>query len=223
MNPSQVNTSKLTIIKMDIVTKDIYRVWKSVDSPYEIGRSELSEARSILYSNPKRAYRLMCKARSNMVEESKAAQEYNHYKKIISQLHDKEVSDLVRKYDEALSKGDYKSARKIAVKIAGCKSVRSVKQAVFLKLESQANGALLYSVENIANHNVTVKRFTVFIGTEKLDSDVEYPFTVHSNSKINVRFSLKADAKGNVKADLEYLDEDLVKTVSVESRPISEE
>lgn len=217
MNQYQIKASKLTIIKMDIVMNDIHRIWKSIDSPYVSGRNKLSEARSILYSNPKRAYKLMCKARSDMVEESKAAQVYNRYKKVIPQLHDKEVSDLVKKYEGALSKGDYKGARKIALKLSDCKSVCSAKQSLSLKFESQTSEALLYSVENSSNHDVTVKRFTVFIGTEKMDSDVVYPFTIHNNSRITVKFSLKAGVRGNAKADIEYFDEDIVKTVSVES------
>lgn len=217
MTPSPVNVSKLTILKMDVVISDIYRIFKSIDSEYTVGKRKLSEARSVLYSDTKKAYRLIRSARKDIVEESKAAQEYNHYRGIISQIDDKAVSELDSRYHELIGSGKYKKAKEVAIRISEYPVIRSSGHSIDVKLNSVSEKGLEYIVTNYSNRNIDVKRFTVFVEAQQLPSDVVYPFTIHHNSTIRVLFDCTVENAVKASVIFEYTDDGIVKTLSFES------
>ncbi len=217
MSSSPIKASKLTIIRMDVVISDIYRIWKSVDSEYVNGRRKLSDARSLLYSDTKKAYKLLCKARDDIIEESKAAQEYNHFKGIITQIDDKEVSELNRKYKDQLVSGDFKKARETAIKISQCRIIKDSSHSIDVKMDSESGKSISFTLSNSSAKSIVVKRFAAYIGESQLGSNTVYPFTIHHNSTMRISFS-KDDREGSkVAVILEYSEDGIVKTISFES------
>ncbi|WP_400249731.1 hypothetical protein [Methanomethylophilus alvi] len=196
---------------------DIYRIWKSVDSEYILGRRKLADARSLLYSNTKKAYKLMCKARKDVVEESKAAQEYNCYCDIISQIEDRKVSELNQKYLDQLRNGDFKKARDTAVKISQCPIIKNSKHSVDIKLTSRTENAFSYTVINTSNKNLIVKRFAVYDDNFQLGSNVVYPFTIRHNSSMHISFEFESLSANKVSVIFEYSEDGIVKTLTFDS------
>lgn len=214
MTSSPIKASKLTIIKMDVAMTDIHRIWKSVDSEYVYGKRKLSDARSLLYKDTIKAYKLIRKARDDIIEESKAAQEYNRYRDIVSQIDDKEVHELDEKYLDSLRNGNFKKARETAVRISQCKIIKDSGHSIEVKLESSSKGHLIFDVTNTSNSDLIVKRFAVFVSGQQLSSDTVYPFTIHHNAKIKISFTCDVTDESEASVLFEYSESGIVKTLS---------
>ena len=216
-----VNASKILIIKLDSITGDIHRLWKTVDSPYILQKRMLSEARSKLYSETKAAYKIMKKAHAEMIEESIAAQEYNRFKNLISQLDDPRVQDLDSKYHDALAKGHYKQAREIAQKMSSLDAIKDVKHSVSVKLEDSNDDILTYVLTNSSNSDVTIKRFTVTMDQKTLHSDSVYPFVIGRNTSRRLVYTRIKSESDSAQFFLEYEEGGIVKTASSQSHLVS--
>lgn len=213
MTASPINASKITVMKMAIAMDDVIRIWKSVESSYKIAKRRLAEARSLLYSDTKKAYKLVVKARSEIIEESKAAQEYNRYRRVIPQISDDEVSKLDKKYNEALERGDYRGARSIAVKLSECQAIVGSGHSVSVRMESCTGGKLCYVMENESTQDIDIKRFTVNHNGSPLVSDALYPFTIRHNSPMRIRFDCTDDTV-TVIGSVEYTENGIVKVLT---------
>lgn len=208
---------RITLIKMDILMADIHRIWSSVQSPYAVPKRKLGEARSILISDPKRAYKLMCKARKDMVEESKAAQEYNHYRAVIPQINDSVVRDLDSRYKDCLEKGDYKAARNVAIKLSRTDAVIRARHSVTIKLTSSDATSLTYALENNSIQDMTIRILKITDGQMEMESDMRYPFIIRRNTRTEVVFRHDWPVSDTVQVYLEYTDDGIVKTHSFET------
>ena len=212
-----INSSKMVAIKMDLLMTDIHRIWSSVHSPYTQQKRTLSDARSVLYSNPKRALKLMRRAREDMISESLAAQEYNRYRLMLPQIDDDEVVSLDSKYQDALSNGKYAAARKYAQKLSSCDAVRSSAHSINVHLESQNDTSLTYVLENSSNEDIIVKRFAVCMDQKQLMSDCVYPFPIRRCTQTRVRFDRAGLSGASTQVSLEYSENGMIKTVFTES------
>lgn len=219
---SFLKTTKLTVIKMDVIMTDIRRIWMSVDSDYTIAKRKLLEAKSILYSDIKKAYKLIYKAHRDVVEESKAAQEYNLYRDAIAQVDDKEVRILDQRYRDQILNGDYRKARETAIRISQCEIIKGIGHSMNVVLESVTDDHLGYNVINISSRNLVVKRFAVYIDGTQLVSDVVYPFSMHHNSTIHVRFDREGVKGSKASVIFEYTEDDIVKMITFDT-PINKE
>ena len=216
MSSGIIKASKITVMKMALTMEDIVRIFRSVESEYTVARRRLAEAHSILYKDPKKAYRLILKANAEMIEESRAAQEYNRFRRIIPQVTDAELSKLDSKYKQAIEKGDYKAAREAAVQMSKCKVITDAGHSISARLVSQGDGKLCYLLENASTQDVIIKRFNVICGGTVLKSDVSYPFAVRHNSPLRVFFDCE-DSKETASASIEYSENGIVKVLSFES------
>ncbi len=212
-----IKASKILIIKTDAIMGDIYRLWKNIESPYSIQKRMLSEARSKLYSDTKTAYKLMKKAHAEMIEESLAAQEYNHFKDIIPQIRDKKIEGLNDKYHDELLKGNYKKAYEIAKKISLSEAIVNSGHSIEVKLEESNNDFITYVVRNESNNDITIRRFVVTINQSVLHSDMAYPFVIGHNTYERLKFSRTWSESDHVKLFVEYEENRLVKTMSIQS------
>lgn len=215
---SPLKAPKLVVIKMDIAMNDIRRICGSVDSEYAVAKKRLLEARSILYSDTKRAGKLISKARRDVIEESKAAQVYNPYRLIIPQIEDDEVASLNQRYRDRLLNGDFKKARDIAVKISQCDSIKSSGHSMEVSLDSVTDDLLDYVAVNTSNKDLVVKRFAVYIDGTKLAADIVYPFNMHHNSTLHVKFDRKGIRGSKASVVFEYTEDDIVKTLVFDSK-----
>ena len=209
MNPSAIKASKIMIFKMDVAMKDIHRICTSVSSEYLVAKRKLSDAHSLLYKDTKKAYKLILKARDDVVEESKAAQEYNRYREILPQIEDSTVSELNAKYLNSLKSGDYKKARETAIKLAQCEVVKGSGHSIDIKIGVYSE-KLLFNVTNLSCDDICIKRFIVTAAGGQLSSDTIYPFVIRHNSMIPVSFAYEC-VPDSVFLIVEYSEEGLVK------------
>jgi len=212
-----IKASKILIIKMDVLMNDIHRLWKNIDSPYTLQKRKLSEARSKLYSDTKLAYKLMKKAHAEMIEESLAAQEYNYFKDIIPQIKDYRVENLNSKYHEELLKGNYKKACEIAKKISLSEVIVNTGHSIEVKLEESNKDSITYVVRNESTENIPIRRFVVTMNQVTLQSDMTYPFVISHNTYKRIHFSRTGSESDHVKLFVEYEEDGLVKTMSIQS------
>ena len=208
---------RITLIRMDMLMDDIHRIWSTVPSSYVVPKRRLGEARSVLVSDSKRACRLISKARREIIEESKAAQEYNRFRNIIPQIDDPIVRDLDRRYNGSLEKGDYKTARNIAIKLSRSDAVIFARHSVTTRLTTLDMTSLTYTIENNSVEDITVRVFRVTGIQRELESDTRYPFIIRRNSKMNVIFKHGGIVSDTVQVYMEYTEGGIVKTHSFET------
>lgn len=205
--------SKLLAIRESSVMDDICRIFREVESEYHIGKEHLLEARALLYSNPKKCFKLMKKARKAFIEESKAAGVYNRYRTIITQLDDSEVTELDRRYREQLRSGSFKKAHETAIALSRCRAVLDSRHSISVRRDPSSSGSLGFIIVNSSRDDIDIRRAAVYSEGRQLASDTIYPFTIHRNSQVGVSFNSDGSVGKSARFQLEYTEKGLAKII----------
>ena len=210
---SAVKTTKLMAMKMDAVTSNICRIYESVDSQYVLAKRDLTEAKAILRTEPKRSLKLMKKAEKSMISESIAATEYNRSKMFIPQLDDSKLIKLDKEYHDALIKGKFTQAKKIAVQISQLDVIRESGHNISIKVATYDNDKLVLKVTNNSNRDIDIRRFRASEGSKDMIGEINYPMVIRKSSALKVTFNRSSPGPEVANIFLDYEENGIVKTL----------
>ena len=173
---------KMDLIKMDMVVKDIGRLWSEIPSKYTYPKGLLAESRAVFRTDVKKALRIAIKARKVFQEESVLATKYNSISEKIPACGD-HARFRNTEYLSALVKGDYVTAQAIFDELVGIaeRSCQNVTNLTAELVSSDENGCII-QFSNSGDSPISVMSMSVTSGSEKLKTEPRNTFSVQANS-----------------------------------------
>lgn len=201
--------ARVRLIKLDMATEDIHRLWADVPSSYEVPKRMLSEARSVLRSDQKKALKIVQKARKAFQREATVATEYNRVRERLRFSEDPSVKKNEEKYKAAILKGDYKSALKAARKLASATS--DLDHPLTMAIRA-GEGDPVVTVTSTCDRTLVVLLIEGRAGDERIQMEPS-AFTLQPFSSVSVQCSGTGGASGiTVRAD--YRDGGVERSIS---------
>lgn len=211
---TSAQASKLLAMRLDAISTDVVRIFRSVESPYYKGKELLAEARAVLLLSPKKSLKLMNKARKIMISESLAAQEYDRYKILISQLDNTKINKFKTDYDEALRAGKYSKAKQIAQRIGSLELVRKSGHSITVELKTITADKVCLVIQNNSNEDIVIRSFNMESNGYQMDSDMAYPFLISKASCLSVTMSRTPYHSNQGHIHLDYEENGIMKTIN---------
>lgn len=171
---------KITLMKIDLAVKDIYRLWKSSESTYAYPKSLLADARNYTRSDLRKCLWAVNKARSAFMEEAALASKYNGYREEIKTA-DGNAKNLLSEYSRNLAIGKYKDAELILDRLIPC-LIPPERELYSLELVSSGTDRTVLRIKNGSNFMVPVKRITATSCGKIVSVIPKPPFAVPSNT-----------------------------------------
>lgn len=220
---SLFRSQKFTVIRFDVISKDIHRIWSSTQSPYALGKNYLFQAKMCMYSDSKKAYKLIRKARREFRREATVAFKYNRMGEVIRQSSDPGIVKVNEAYREALTRGDYSRASKMVKKLSMESVVKKSVDPMEIAFLSMQGCDAAYQLKNVSNSDVTVTKMEFASGSRRLSCDTSYPFVIPGNTSCRVRVVLEKGDR-EIRAFVEYRDGEIIRNAElVNSSPTPEE
>ncbi len=180
---------KMDLIKMDMVVKDIRRMWSEIPSKYTYPKGLLAESRAVFRTDVKKALRIAIRARKAFQEESVLATMYNSVSEKIPACGD-HARFRNTEYLGALVMGDYVAAKEILDELVSIseRSCRNVTNLSAGFVSSDENGCVI-QFSNSGDSPISVMSMSVTSGSEKLKTEPRNTFSIQANSVRKVTVS----------------------------------
>lgn len=179
---------KMDLIRMDMVVKDILRIYEGVPSPYLFPKAELAKSRALVRTDVKKALKIARKALTIFQEESVIATRYNAIKDSIL-LSGETLRIQNNDYLKLVSQGDYDEAGKVLDDLSSKIKGAYLEYKVTVSLSSSDEAGSVLCVSNQADFHSIVSDFTVTKDSDSVKTDPGHTFTVPPKSERMVKVS----------------------------------
>ena len=179
---------KMDLIRMDMVVKDILRIYEEVPSSYLYPKSELANARALIRSDVKKSLKVAQRARKVFQEESVLASRYNSVRDSIA-ASGESMRTLNNEYLKQVSLGKYDDASKTLDEICSKMKGSAFDLKVSIILSSFDDGGSMVLIKNPAEFQISITEFAVTKGSEVIRTQPSNTFTVSPKSERNVKVS----------------------------------
>jgi|GEM_PF-1939032 len=214
---------KKTVMEIEAVVDDIARIVDGVPSEYSVPSAELEVSRGLMCGSPRKSLKHAERARELYRTESEVAAMHGRISGAVTVSSEPEVSELERRYHEAILAGDYRAARKAVAKLIQLIDFREVEPLRFSSFE-EVPGGCSFTISSVTDRTVVVTGLRVFSGCVRLSTDPLPSFVMQPLGERRITCSALGDGSvGRVTAVLEFEYSGRSRTVSFEfggaSRP----
>lgn len=161
---------KKTVLEIEAVVDDIARIVDGVPSEYSVPSSELEASRCLLCASPRKSLKHAERARELYRTESEIAAMHGRIAGAVTVSSEPEVSELERRYHEAILVGDYRTARKAVAKLIQLIDSREVEPLRLSSFE-EVPGGCAFTISSATDRTVVVTGLRVFSGGIRLSTD----------------------------------------------------
>lgn len=202
---------KLNLIRLDMVIKDIHRIWSEVPSSYLYPKSLLAQSRAYVRSDVKKSLSLAGKARKLFQRESILATRYNLVADTIEISGDVARSER-NNYLKCIIDGDYVGADASLNRISEQVSrSRGIGAHVSARLTSSDDGGCVFVLDNNGPYTIMVTSLIVTKGSDRVKTVPQATFSIQPNS---VR-EILVPASPEIMVSAEYVEHGETKTIQV--------